>query len=143
MTTTFDDETLTKLFTYVAPTPETTAKYAELHAAFDKAAHEIAANAYLRISLTPQQLFANITTETLELARVVNRICPPAADTERAITHIRIARMAANKIVLEYSKRAAGGGKSATEAVLVELLNQSLQTAAFLANASVALGSVE
>lgn len=131
-----DDSALEHLFTYHPPTDETRTKYAATQAAYDEAVHNI--NFAINDS-SPERTFERVTSAALAFARVINDQCPPCADATAAIRCVRLARMAANRLVMEFRKPEVRRDSEVEEA-LRSLMVQNLISAHFQANAAIALG---
>lgn len=131
-----EDSALEALFTYHPPTEETKVKYAAIQEAYDGVVHDIDMGLH---DENPERTFSDITAATLAFARVINDHCPSCADTTAAIRCVRLARMAANRLVLE-TRKPEVRRDSATEDALFSLMLQNLISAHFQANAAIALG---
>lgn len=49
-------------------------------------------------------VFKEIQTKTLELARVIDKLCPHSREKATALTYLKMARMSANESVALYSE---------------------------------------
>lgn len=143
-----DTDALAHLFTYHPPTDETRPKYVAIAQAMSACLSAIEAMIPQADGAKDlQPIFQAITGATHEFAKVINTQAPDSADKSAAIRCVRLARMAANEVVLLIATQTSDDRPTseaekgfAQAAQLGALCENELIKARWQANAAIACG---